>query len=90
MYLGVAYITYATQGFYVYNFLNPGIEHAKLAAYIVGILVGCIIIFAIVNFVAGTLKRVTTAKLYERWRERYEMNQREDNLESGKISNTSY
>nr|VWP00397.1 MSP1 protein-like protein [Ganoderma boninense] len=36
-YLGVAYITHATQGFYTYSFLNPQKEHAKLAGYIIGI-----------------------------------------------------
>ena len=57
-YLGVAYITHATQGFYsaspsppsrltiasnthrapaAYSFLDPAKEHARLAAYIVGI-----------------------------------------------------
>lgn len=47
-YLGVAYITRATQGFYVYNFLDPQKEHGKLAVYIVGIAVAECIIFAIV------------------------------------------
>ncbi|KAF8874991.1 hypothetical protein BD779DRAFT_1564838 [Infundibulicybe gibba] len=45
-YLGVAYITHATQGFYTYTFLDPKRQHALLAAYIVGIAVGEIIVFA--------------------------------------------
>ena len=50
-YLGVAYITHATQGIYVYRFLNP--SHGPiLAAYIVGILVGSIIVFAIVSVIS--------------------------------------
>ncbi|KAI0747665.1 hypothetical protein C8Q80DRAFT_1167970 [Daedaleopsis nitida] len=36
-YLGVAYITNATQGFYTYSFLDPEKQDAKLAGYIVGI-----------------------------------------------------
>ncbi|KAI8998982.1 hypothetical protein BD414DRAFT_140078 [Trametes punicea] len=36
-YLGVAYITHATQGFYTYSFLDPHKEHAKLAGYIIAI-----------------------------------------------------
>jgi len=69
-YLGVAYITYATQGFYgayppfpfsfcnlihslsplaVYAFLNPSKQHGKLAAYIIGIFLGQVIIFSIVR-----------------------------------------
>ncbi|KAH9890691.1 hypothetical protein C8Q73DRAFT_135673 [Cubamyces lactineus] len=36
-YLGVAYITHATQGLYTYSFLDPHKEHAKLAGYIVGV-----------------------------------------------------
>lgn len=50
-YLGVAYITSATQHFYTYSFLNPHKEHAKLAAYIVGIAVAEIVIFVIVRYI---------------------------------------
>ncbi|KAF9552791.1 hypothetical protein CPC08DRAFT_714313 [Agrocybe pediades] len=50
-YLGVAYITKAAQGFYVYPFLNPSVQHGKLAAYIVGIAVAECIIFVIVRYV---------------------------------------
>ncbi|RXW16395.1 hypothetical protein EST38_g9457 [Candolleomyces aberdarensis] len=44
-YLGVAYITHATQGFYPYSFLDPKRQGAKLAAYIIGIAVGQVIVF---------------------------------------------
>jgi len=46
LYLGVAYITHATQGFYTYSFLDPKKEHGLLAAYIVGIGVVEAILFA--------------------------------------------
>jgi len=48
-YLGVAYITHATQGIYTYSFLDPHKQGAKLAAYIVGIAVGEIIVFSLVR-----------------------------------------
>jgi hypothetical protein len=82
-YLGVAYITHAAQGIYVYGFLNP--SHGPiLAAYIVGILVGSVICFAIVNFLKWGLGRIINAELREDWRERYERRQRDSSLERGK------
>lgn len=86
-YLGVAYITKATQGFYVYSFLNPS-KGPVLAGYILGILAGCVIVFAIVNCIKWALSRATSAKRRDAWRERYEMSQH-DSLERGK-SGTSY
>ncbi|KAI5816986.1 hypothetical protein BZA77DRAFT_292966 [Pyronema omphalodes] len=47
-YLGIAYITYSTQGFYTYAFLNPQNGAKKLAIYIVGILVAVCVVFCIV------------------------------------------
>jgi uncharacterized protein HemY len=85
LYLGVAYITYATLGFYVYTFLDPSIEHAKLAAYIVGIAVVAIVVFVIANLIAWGLSRVVGAKQYEDWRDRYAARRGDANLETGKI-----
>lgn len=48
-YIGVAYITHATQGFYTYSFLDPSHGAGKLAGYIVGIPVAAIIILALVK-----------------------------------------
>ncbi|KAJ8584955.1 hypothetical protein M405DRAFT_853821 [Rhizopogon salebrosus TDB-379] len=48
-YLGVAYITHATQGFYTYSFLDPSRERGLLAAYIIGIAVGYCVVFTIVK-----------------------------------------
>lgn len=84
LYLGVAYITHHTQGFYVYNFLDPSTEHAKLAAYIIGILAAALIIFAIVNVVKILLGRWTTPEVRDAWRERYETRRRADSLERDK------
>ncbi|KAG1717492.1 hypothetical protein EDB19DRAFT_1653345 [Suillus lakei] len=48
-YLGVAYITHATQGFYSYDFLDPSVQHGLLAVYIIGMGVGYCILFTIVK-----------------------------------------
>lgn len=50
-YLGVAYITHITQGFYTYSFLDPTTHPKTLPAYIVGIAVAEIILYGIVHFV---------------------------------------
>lgn len=50
-YVGVAYITYADQGFYPYDFLNQGENGTGIvAAYVVGIGVGTVISFLIGDF----------------------------------------
>ncbi|KAF8892307.1 hypothetical protein CPB84DRAFT_1816229 [Gymnopilus junonius] len=56
-YLGVAYITKDTQGFYTYSFLDPHTEGPKLAGFIIGIAVGYIIIFSIVRGVVVLRQR---------------------------------
>ncbi|KAF8809229.1 hypothetical protein BYT27DRAFT_7094616 [Phlegmacium glaucopus] len=48
-YLGVAYITHATQGFYTYAFLNPTLQGPKLAGYIIGIALAEIILFCLIK-----------------------------------------
>jgi hypothetical protein len=85
MYLGVAYITHATQGLYVYSFLNPS-KGPILAAYIIGILVGTVLVFCIVNLIKLGLSKCTHAEKRDNWRERYEMRQRDSSLEQGKDS----
>ncbi|EKM77458.1 hypothetical protein AGABI1DRAFT_107998 [Agaricus bisporus var. burnettii JB137-S8] len=47
-YLGLAYVTHATEDVYVYTFLDPEIQHWKLAIYITGIAAGEVIIFVLV------------------------------------------
>ena len=58
-YLGLAYVTYATQGFYAYGFLNPDNGAGHLAAYIVGIAVACAVIFLIVWGLVWIRRRFT-------------------------------
>jgi len=58
-YLGIAYITFATQHFYTYSFLDPSKKGAFLAVYIVGIAVGECIVYAIVHGVVLLRVRLT-------------------------------
>jgi hypothetical protein len=64
LYLGLAYVTHATEGFYVYPFLNLQ-EHSSgvVAGYILGILVAAIIIFLIVRYLIVLRVWVTEEKL---------------------------
>ncbi|KAJ7114185.1 hypothetical protein C8R43DRAFT_935313 [Mycena crocata] len=48
-YVGVVYITYATQGFYAYSFMNPSGHPGKTALYILGIGLAECILFSIVH-----------------------------------------
>ncbi|KAF2728301.1 hypothetical protein EJ04DRAFT_504279 [Polyplosphaeria fusca] len=64
LYLGLAYLTYATQGFYVYSFLDDQKNSRGLVAgYIVGILVAGIVIFLIVRYLIVLRVWVTEKKL---------------------------
>jgi len=62
-YLGVAYITHATQGFYTYSFLDPKKQGKRLAGYIVGIAVGQVIVFLIVRGIILLRERLTRRRL---------------------------
>ncbi|KAI0781329.1 hypothetical protein BD413DRAFT_600712 [Trametes elegans] len=66
-YLGVAYITRATQGFYVYSFLDPHKEHVKLAGYIVGVGAAEVVAFVLARYLA--VARVRLARRYARARD---------------------
>ena len=41
-------MTYVTQGFYTYSFLDPGNGGGLLAGYIIGIAAACVVIFVLV------------------------------------------
>jgi hypothetical protein len=64
MYLGLAYVTHATQGFYVYSFLDPA-ENSRgvVAGYIVGILAASIVIFIVVKYIILARLIVTEKKM---------------------------
>ncbi|KAF7348781.1 hypothetical protein MVEN_01397700 [Mycena venus] len=57
-YIGVAYITQATQGLYTYSFLDPTKQHAFLAAYIIGIGVGDVVVFVLARGVVVLRQRL--------------------------------
>jgi len=63
-YLGVAYITHATQGIYAYAFLDPQTQHGKLAAYIIGIAVGEVIIFTLVRYAIVLRDKISKFSVY--------------------------
>jgi predicted membrane-bound dolichyl-phosphate-mannose-protein mannosyltransferase len=64
LYLGLAYLTHATQGFYVYPFLDLQKNSSGLVgAYIVGILVAAVIIFLIVRYLIVLRVFVTEKRL---------------------------
>ncbi|KAF3902142.1 hypothetical protein ABW21_db0205011 [Orbilia brochopaga] len=63
-YLGIAYITHATQGFYTYSFLDPKRSGAGItAAYCIGILIGTVILFSLVKGLVWLRVWVTERKL---------------------------
>ena len=60
LYLGLAYLTYRTEGFYVYSFLNPSLHgRGRVVAYVFGILAAVIVIFSLVKLLIWLRKRVT-------------------------------
>ncbi|KAJ7106287.1 hypothetical protein C8R44DRAFT_805983 [Mycena epipterygia] len=65
LYLALAYVVHATQGFYPYPFLNPDNGHGRLAGYILGIAAGGIIVFSIVRGIV-----VLRCRFVARWRGR--------------------
>ncbi|KAF2467677.1 uncharacterized protein BDR25DRAFT_266666 [Lindgomyces ingoldianus] len=51
LYLGLAYLTYATDDYFVYDFLDSTTNSPeKVAGYIIGILVAAVIIFLIIRY----------------------------------------
>ncbi|KAJ3758344.1 hypothetical protein EV360DRAFT_44135 [Lentinula raphanica] len=62
LYLAVAYITHATQGFYPYSFLDPSTSHSLLAGYIVGIGVAACIVFSLAKTIMWYRAKRTARK----------------------------
>jgi hypothetical protein len=64
MYLGLAYLTHVTEGFYTYDFLDlQANSSGKVAAYIVGILVAAIVIFLIAKYLIKLRMWLTEQKM---------------------------
>lgn len=59
LYLGLAYLTHATQGFYVYDFLDPATGAGKVTGYCFGIFAGILVIFFVVWGLIWTRRRLT-------------------------------
>jgi len=60
LYLGLAYLTHAVAGWWVYDFLNDQPHgRGRVAAYIFGILALCIVVFVIVHFVILGRKKLS-------------------------------
>jgi uncharacterized membrane protein len=75
-YLALAYLTFATQGFYTYNFLDPATGRGRVAAYCFGILASVVVVFIIVWLLVWIRRRLTRAGKKSRAdmsRERYDM-----------------
>ncbi|KAL8937302.1 MAG: hypothetical protein Q9216_004490 [Gyalolechia sp. 2 TL-2023] len=63
LYLALAYLTYATAGFYPYSFLDPERGSGKLAGYIFGILAAACVIFGVVWVTIWLRRWLKEAKL---------------------------
>ena len=64
LYLALAYLTYYTQGFYTYGFLDLQKNSSGIvAAFIIGILVAAIVIFLIVKYLILLRVWITEKKL---------------------------
>ncbi|KIH88425.1 hypothetical protein SPBR_07740 [Sporothrix brasiliensis 5110] len=65
LYLALAYITRATKGFYVYSFLDPAQKGGSglIAAYVFGIAIGCLVVFAVVQGALWVRRWATETKL---------------------------
>jgi hypothetical protein len=64
LYLALAYVTFYTQGFYTYGFLDLRKNSSGIvAAFIIGILVAAIIIFLIVKYLILLRVWVTETKM---------------------------
>ena len=48
LYLGLAYLSRTTKGFYVYGFLNPAKGKSRVVGYVLGILAAVVIIFGVI------------------------------------------
>jgi hypothetical protein len=59
LYLALAYLTHATQGIYVYDFLDPSTGSGKVTAYCFGIFAAIVVIFLVVWVLVWTRKRFT-------------------------------
>lgn len=65
LYLALAYVTKATQGFYTYDFLDPTGGKGKVVAYVFGILLAIAIIYGLVCGLIWARKWLTERLLHK-------------------------
>jgi predicted membrane protein len=61
LYVSLAYVTRAAEGFYVYSFLDPGVHGSQsghVAAYLFGIFAVILVIFGVVWFLIWLRRRI--------------------------------
>ncbi|KAI1500282.1 hypothetical protein F5X99DRAFT_252456 [Biscogniauxia marginata] len=63
LYLALAYLTRATEGFYTYDFLDPELMGPYVAAYIFGIAVAAVVVFLVVWSLVWARMWLTERKL---------------------------
>ncbi|KAI2626392.1 hypothetical protein GGS21DRAFT_271677 [Xylaria nigripes] len=63
LYLALAYITRATEGFYTYDFLDPGKQGPLVAAYVFGVAIGICVLFVLSRGLVWLRRWVTETKL---------------------------
>ncbi|ORX95699.1 hypothetical protein BCR34DRAFT_607871 [Clohesyomyces aquaticus] len=86
LYLSLAYLTHATEHYWVYNFLdNETHSHGVVAGYIIGILIAAIIIFLIVRYLIVLRVWLTENKMRKngKFSGRGQAHLREDEAEKG-------
>ena len=84
LYLGVAYITHHNDHFYVYNFLDIKEQGSGVVAgYIIGILVGAVVLFLIIRYLILLRKWITESKMGKAGK--FSTSTRQDGLEFGDL-----
>src|SRR5262245_9883590 len=61
LYVSLAYLTHAAQGFYTYSFLDPGVNGAhsgRVAAYAFAILAALLVVFGLVRLAIWQRRRI--------------------------------
>ncbi|KAG8976646.1 hypothetical protein FRC05_003485 [Tulasnella sp. 425] len=79
-YLGVAYITHATQGFYTYSFLDLSRGAGRLAEYIVGIPAASAILLALVKGVCRIRDRLLARRVSRPQDDEYHLSEKDSHV----------
>ena len=65
LYLALAYVTHATEGFYPYSFLDPADGRGRLVGYVFGIAAGFIVLFCVVQGLIWLRRKCTGGMMKE-------------------------